>query len=105
MKPGRRPKPSRPGLSGHRALVWYRRILALLASVIVLLGVLWWHGLPVAWVAPATSFLCAEITRRIMSEANPGVPMRWRDILAFAWSSSSASPPSQRPRTRDRGWE
>mgnify|MGYP001773945513 CR=1 FL=1 len=81
------------GLSPERSAVWARRIMLIgLAAVtaLILFAVL---GLPTMWVAPVTSFIGAETTRRIMAESNPGLPMRWRDIIGFAWRVSRGVPP------------
>lgn len=73
------------GMSPERTAVWVRRLMLIGFTALTLLGVLAFLGLPTMWIAPVTSFIGAEATRRITAENNPGVPMRWRDIIGFAW--------------------
>lgn len=69
------------GLSSSRILIWFRRLMWLLALTLTTLAILLWLGAPTWWLAPTCSFTCAEITRRICAESNPDVSLRWRDLL------------------------
>lgn len=68
-------------MSNRRAYTWARRLTWLFAGVMALFAVAVWQGWPSAWIAPATSFACAEITRRICAESNPDISLRWRDLF------------------------
>lgn len=76
-------RPDAHGMSPHRACLWFKRscwlLLAFLAAMIVLLALGW----PSHWLAVVASFTFAEVTRRISSESNPDVPLRWRDLLRY----------------------
>lgn len=67
-----------------RSHIWFRRLTWLLLGVIALYLTAIAMDWPHLWIGPAFSFVCAEITRRICAEANPNVPLRWRDIFRFA---------------------
>ena len=69
------------GMSNARARVWFRRSMWLLGGALAIFAGALWFDLPHMWIGPAFAFACAEVTRRICAESNPGVPLRWCDIL------------------------
>lgn len=86
------------GLSSERALVWMRRLMWTFGAIMATFVAMLVAGWPTMWIAPASAFLCAEITRRISAEGNPEVRLRWRDLLSVL--CHPADPDIQRKTTR-----
>lgn len=84
MNSGRKHKVSgESGLPARRIYAWCKRLVWLLVAFVCLTLALFAAGLPTNWVAVCAAFTFAETTRRISSEANPDIPLRWRDLLGY----------------------
>lgn len=66
--------------------VLIRRLLAFMGVSLALVIVCIVMGWPPGWVTVPTSFMCAELVRRIASEGNPGKDMSWLAILKYGFS-------------------